>query len=99
VSVGGGAELEVDAANRIYVLHSYFDPDASFDMDTGLTRFLSNGHLDVSFQSSGTYFAAVADLDDTVPRALGGGRQPFLVRLQNDLVFADGFEWGSAKFW
>jgi hypothetical protein len=220
VSAGGGAELVVDAANRIYVLHSYFDSDASFDMDTGLTRFLSNGHLDVSFQSAGTCFAAVADADDTVPRALaigsdgrlafgifneignegtliglhpstsqllnmtqsplepralafdglgrllyaydfpsgdgmgvnrflalfdqgfwsgdpafdslyldidegtthgefpvdietpagrpmvlvdsdrdGGGRQPFLVRLQNDLIFADGFEWGSAKFW
>ena len=27
------------------------------------------------------------------------GSQAYLVRLENSLIFADGFEWGSTKFW
>ncbi len=219
VLASDGAELVIDAANRTYVLHSFFDPDASFDLDTGLTRFQSDGDLDPTFASSGTRFLHSVDNQDTLPRALaigndgrlalahynvtieeatlfalrpstgqalsttqsprepkalafdglgrllyaydfpaqdglgvaryltnfgtgfpgdstfdslfldidegsthgeipvdidtvagrptilidsdqdGGGRQAFLVRLQNDLIFADGFEWGSTKFW
>ena len=30
---------------------------------------------------------------------VGGGSRATLVRLENSLIFADGFEWGSTKFW
>ena len=30
---------------------------------------------------------------------VGGGNRATLVRLENRLIFADGFEWGSPKFW
>ena len=30
---------------------------------------------------------------------VGGGNRAVLVRLENSLVFADGFEWGSTRFW
>lgn len=70
LSYGGGAEIALDPANRIYVLHSYFDPDANFDVDTAISRFLSNGQLDITFETAGTRFLAVVDDEDTAPRAL-----------------------------
>ncbi len=66
---GGGARLVVDPANRIYVLHSYYDPVAALDLDAGLTRFQSNGALDTTFADSGS-FLINADNEDTLPRAL-----------------------------
>lgn len=70
---GGGAELVVDPANRPIVLHSFYDPNANFDLDIGLTRFLSGGALDSSFENAGTYFGAAADDEDSVARALAIG--------------------------
>ena len=66
---GGGAKLVVDPANRIYVLHSFYDPNANFDLDTALTRFQSTGALDTTFADSGS-FLINQDSEDTLPRAL-----------------------------
>lgn len=219
---GGGADLVVDSQDRPYVHLSFFDPDASGDLDTVLARFDSDGDLDPTFPGGGLMLIDTGDALDSVSGALaigsdgrvaiaalrldgddslvrvfdptfalsaqttvspahvgalafdglgrllygwdnavgdgaglgrllvqfgvgldsddtfgqggsrffdidaggangetpldiefpagrplllveadqdGGGRQVFLVRLQNDLVFADGFEWGSTKFW
>ncbi|MBP7588774.1 MAG: hypothetical protein KBA72_12550, partial [Thermoanaerobaculia bacterium] len=30
---------------------------------------------------------------------VGSGSRATLVRLENSLIFADGFEWGSTRFW
>ena len=70
---GGGATLVVDASNRPYVLHSFYDPNANFDLDTALTRFQSDGDLDTSFGTAGSRFFASLDSEDTVARALAIG--------------------------
>ncbi len=70
---GGGAELVVDPSNRPLVLHSFYDPAASFDVDAGLTRFQSDGDLDPTFQNAGTYFISDQDTEDTYARTLAVG--------------------------
>ena len=70
---GGGAQLVVDRANRIYVLHSFYDPVIALDLDTALTRFQSNGALDTTFADSGSNVFAPMDSEDTLPRALTMG--------------------------
>ncbi len=70
---GGGAKLVVDPANRIYVLHSFYDPVVALDLDTALTRFHSNGDLDTTFADSGSSILSADDGDDTLPRALAIG--------------------------
>lgn len=67
---GGGAKLVVDPANRIYVLHSFYDPAVALDLDTGITRFQSNGDLDTTYGDSGSNIPATSDSEDTLPRAL-----------------------------
>ncbi len=70
---GGGAELVIDPSNRPYVLHSFYDPNASFDLDTGLTRFQSDGDLDTTFEDAGTYFTATSDTEDSLVRTMAIG--------------------------
>lgn len=70
---GGGAKLVVDPANRIYVLHSFYDPAVALDLDTAFTRFLSNGDLDTAFGDSGSNIINPIDSDDTLPRAFAIG--------------------------
>ena len=70
---GGGAKLVVDAANRIYVLHSFYDPVVALDLDTAFTRFQSNGALDTTFGDSGSNVIASSDSEDTLPRAFAIG--------------------------
>lgn len=66
---GGGAQLVVDPANRIYVLHSFYDPAVALDLDTALTRFQSTGAIDTTFADMGS-FLINQDSEDTLPRAL-----------------------------
>ena len=86
--LGGGAELIVDAADRPSVLFSHFDPEGSFDVDTCLTRFQSDGDVDTTFMNAGTYFLSTQASEDTYPRALAIGndgriaRRLFHLRLQ-----------------
>ncbi|MEO8275151.1 MAG: hypothetical protein ABI639_02970 [Thermoanaerobaculia bacterium] len=70
---GGSGELGIDRSNRPYVLLSFYDPLADFDLDTALTRFQSDGDLDTTFGVSGSYFVHNGDTVDTVPLALTVG--------------------------
>lgn len=55
------------------MLHSFYDPNANFDVDMGLTRFLSNGGVDSSFENAGTYFTATSDTEDSLVRTMAIG--------------------------
>ena len=61
-----------------------------FDIDAGS----ANGEtpLDIEFPAGRPLLLVEAD-------QAGSGKQTNLVRFENALVFADGFEWGSTKFW
>lgn len=83
---GGTASLAVDAANRPYVFHSYYDPNANFDLDSALTRFFSDGDLDGSFGTAGSKFFAVNDSEDTIARSVAIGNDGRL-----------GFAWQSIE--
>ncbi len=50
------AQIEVDAAGRIYVLHASLDPEDAGDFDAGLSRFDAGGDLDPTWGDAGTYF-------------------------------------------
>ena len=73
LQAGDAAELVVDSANRPHVLHSFYDPNASFDIDVALTRFQSDGDLDVAFENAGSYFVTGQDDVDTLVRAMAIG--------------------------
>lgn len=114
---GGGGDLVVDSQNRPYVHLSFFDPEASGDLDTVLVRFASDGDLDPTFPGGGLLLIDTGDAVDSVSGALAiefpagqplllveadqaaSGKQTNLVRFENALIFADGLEWGSTKFW
>lgn len=74
------------------------DPDADFgvagvrfvDIDGGG----ANGERPVDIETPGGRPMILVDADQAV-----SGSQAYLVRLENSLIFADGFEWGSTKFW
>jgi hypothetical protein len=76
----------------------------AFDLDDA---FALNGIRFIDIDAGGGDAEAPVDIESPggQPMVLvsadqsGGGKQTFLVRLQNSLVFADGFEWGSTKFW
>jgi len=71
---GGAAELAVDRANRPYVLYSFYDPNANFDLDVALNRYLQTGDsLDGTFATGGRLLIDAADFQDTVARALDIG--------------------------
>ncbi len=80
---GGGGGLEPDAGFGVGGVRSV-------DIDGGG----GNTETPVDLELSGGRPMLLAEADQTA-----GGKQAFLVRLQNDLIFADGFEWGSTKFW
>lgn len=70
---GDDAELAVDAANRPYVLFSFYDPDVSGDLDVGLDRFQSDGDPDTTFGTGGFMMIDSADFEVTFARALAIG--------------------------
>lgn len=70
---GGGADLVVDAQNRPYVHLSFFDPNASGDLDTVLVRFASDGDLDPTFPGGGLLLIDTGDALDSVSGALAIG--------------------------
>ena len=53
-----------------------------------------NTETPVDLQFPGGQPMVLAETD-----AEAGGKEAVLVRLENSLIFADGFEWGSTKFW
>ena len=69
----GGADLVVDSQNRPYVHLSFFDPNASGDLDTVLVRFASDGDLDPTFPGGGLMLIDTSDALDSVSGALAIG--------------------------
>jgi hypothetical protein len=53
-----------------------------------------NTEIPLDLETPGGQPMILVEADQSV-----AGKQVFLVRLENALVFADGFEWGSTKFW
>lgn len=88
---GGGARLVVDPANRIYVLHSYFDPVVALDLDTALTRFHPHGALDTTFGDSGSSILSSLDSEDTLPRAFTIGNDGRMALAYYNLTTSSSF--------
>lgn len=93
---GGGADLVVDAQNRPYVHLSFFDPNASGDLDTVLVRFASDGDLDPTFPGGGLLLIDTGDALDSVSGALAIGSDGRIgvaaLRLDGDNSFVRVFD-------
>ena len=61
-----------------------------FDIDAGG----ANGELPLDVETPGGRPLILVAADQA-----SSGKQANLVRFENALIFADGFEWGSTKFW
>ena len=93
---GGGADLVVDSQNRAYVHLSFYDPDASGDLDTVLARFASDGDLDPTFPGGGLMLIDTGDALDSVSGALAIGSDGRVgvaaLRLDGDSSFVRVFD-------
>ncbi|MDQ1349106.1 MAG: hypothetical protein QG573_2484, partial [Acidobacteriota bacterium] len=93
---GAGADLVVDSQNRPYVHLSFFDPDASGDLDTVLARFDSDGDLDPTFPGGGLMLIDTGDALDSVSGALAIGSDGRIgvaaLRLDGDSSFVRVFD-------
>ena len=88
----------IELGRRTVVFSSATGQDATFGVNG--FRFVdidgggANGEIPVDIETPGGQPMILVKADQAV-----SGSQAYLVRLENSLVFADGFEWGSTKFW